>query len=104
MPMMLQGTGRRRALRFIGANLADHLHPLAGDLDAESEVAAAMGSELGDDFLAWSTVVLDNVDVDARWLHALRESAPMRLASAVSRRSELPSIALPRVTEPQFPQ
>jgi CelD/BcsL family acetyltransferase involved in cellulose biosynthesis len=95
MPMMLQGTGRRRALRFIGANLADHLHPLAGDLDAESEVAAAMGSELGDDFLAWSTVVLDNVDVDARWLHALRESAPMRLASAVSRRSELPSIALP---------
>jgi len=95
MPMALHGSGQRRTLRFIGANLADHLHPLAEHLGSEAEVAAALGAELGGEIDGWSKVTLDNVDVDARWVDALLEAAPTKLATAVTRRNELPYVVLP---------
>jgi CelD/BcsL family acetyltransferase involved in cellulose biosynthesis len=95
MPMTLQGPRRRRLLRFAGANLADHLHPLAGGGDSEVDVAATFGARLGRDLPGWSALVLDNVDVGAGWLRALLESAPMRLAVVTTRRAELPYTVLP---------
>jgi CelD/BcsL family acetyltransferase involved in cellulose biosynthesis len=95
MPMTLQGRGRRRLLRFAGANLADHLHPLAGSGDSEIEVAAAFGARLGRELRGWNALALDNVSAGASWLRALLEAAPMRLAATTTRPAELPYAVLP---------
>jgi CelD/BcsL family acetyltransferase involved in cellulose biosynthesis len=94
MPMTLQG-GRPRSLRFAGANLADHLHPLASGSDSELEVAAAFGASLGEGLPGWRTLVLDNVDQNAGWVRSLSGAAPMPLAAVTVRRSQLPYAALP---------
>jgi CelD/BcsL family acetyltransferase involved in cellulose biosynthesis len=94
MPMTLQRRGRRRLLRFAGANLSDRLHPIASSGDAEAKVGAAFGARLERDAPRWSALVLDNVEAEAGWLRSLLEATPTGLASVTTRRAELPYAVL----------
>ena len=94
MPLARDRSVRSRSLRFGGANLADHLHPVAARLEDE-DVAAAAGARLGAEISGWSAIVLDNVDADARWWRAMMAAAPVSLAAISYRQTSLPQIQLP---------
>jgi len=94
MPLARDRAARPRSLRFGGANLADHLHPVAAGLEEEA-VAAAAGAMLGAEIPGWSAIVLDNVDADARWWRAMMSAAPLSLAAVSYRQTTLPCIQLP---------
>jgi CelD/BcsL family acetyltransferase involved in cellulose biosynthesis len=94
MPLARDRAARPRSLRFGGANLADHLHPVAG-LEEEEAVAVAAGARLGAEISGWSAIVLDNVDADAGWWRAMMSAAPVSLAAVSYRETTLPCIQLP---------
>ena len=94
VPLARDPAARPRSLRFGGANLADHLHPVAAGVDEEG-VAAAAGARLGAEVSGWSAIVLDNVDVDAGWWRAMMSAAPLSLAAVSYRQTTLPWIELP---------
>jgi CelD/BcsL family acetyltransferase involved in cellulose biosynthesis len=95
MPLARDRAARPRSLRFGGANLADHLHPVAAGLEEEEAVAAAAGARLDAEIPRWSAIVLDNVDADARWWRAMMSAAPLSLAAVSYRQTTLPCIQLP---------
>ncbi len=95
MPMARDRASRPRSLRFGGANVADHLHPVAASLEEEGAVAAAAGARLGAEISGWSAIILDNVDVDAGWWRAMMSAAPLSLAAVSYRQTTLPCIQLP---------
>jgi CelD/BcsL family acetyltransferase involved in cellulose biosynthesis len=94
MPLARDRAARPRSLRFGGANLADHLHPVAAGLEEEA-VAAAAGARLGAEISGWSAIVLDNVDAGAGWWRAMMCAAPLSLAAVSYRQTTLPCIQLP---------
>ncbi|MEK6326237.1 MAG: GNAT family N-acetyltransferase [Actinomycetota bacterium] len=94
MPLVQERSGRPRSLRFGGANLADHLHPVAAAPEDEA-VAAAAGARLGAEVSGWSAIVLDNVDADAGWWRAMMSAAPPSLAAVSYRQTTLPYVQLP---------
>ena len=74
-------------------------------------MAAAAGARLGAEISGWSTIVLDNVDADARWWRAMMSAAPVSLVAFSYRQTTLPRIQLPESWEdlsgrsqPQLPQ
>lgn len=93
MPLALSTSTRPRSLRFAGANLGDSFHPVALETDEET-VAAATAAALPRLDRAWSTVVLDNIEVDARWPQELVSASPRRLAVMELRRGILPFISV----------
>ena len=98
MPLARDRGALSRSLRFGGANLADHLHPVAARLEDE-DVAAAAGARLGAEISGWSAIVLDNVDVGAGWWRAMMAAAPASLAAISYRQTSLPQIQLPTTWE-----
>jgi CelD/BcsL family acetyltransferase involved in cellulose biosynthesis len=95
MPMARDRAARPRSLRFGGANLADHLHPVAASLEQDEEVAVGAAARLGAEISGWSAIVLDNVDVDAGWWRAMIAAAPLSLTAVSYRQTTLPWIQLP---------
>ncbi len=91
IPFVLARAGRPRTVRFAGASLADHLHPVCLPED-EEPVAAAAFSALAAIGARWRLAVLDNVDVGARWYEAL--GRPPFVAQVAFRESSLPAIEL----------
>ncbi len=99
MPLARDRAARPRSLRFGGANVADHLHPAAAAIEEEEAVALAAGARLGGEISGWSTIVLDNVDADARWWRAMMSAAPVSLVAFSYRETTLPRIQLPESWE-----
>jgi CelD/BcsL family acetyltransferase involved in cellulose biosynthesis len=99
VPLARARVRRGGTLRFCGANLADHLHPVAQDEHADAEVAAAAGARLGGPASAWTAIVLDNVDVGAEWVRAMTSASPSVASLTTSRQSVLPYVALPGAWE-----
>jgi CelD/BcsL family acetyltransferase involved in cellulose biosynthesis len=95
MPLARDRAARPRSLRFGGANVADHLHPVTASSEEEEAVAAAAGASLGAGISGWSAIVLDNVDADAGWWRAMMSAAPLSLAAVSYRQTTLPCIQLP---------
>jgi CelD/BcsL family acetyltransferase involved in cellulose biosynthesis len=95
MPMARDRAARPRSLRFGGANLADHLHPVTAGLDEDEDVAAGAGASLGAEISGWSAIILDNVDAGARWWRAMMAAAPLSLKAVSYRQTTLPCIQLP---------
>lgn len=90
LPLVLT-PGRPRSLRFAGANLGDHFHPVA-PLGEDAEVAAAASPALRAAPRSWRSLVLDNIDVEAAWWPRIREEAQLPLAATAYRQAILPLI------------
>jgi CelD/BcsL family acetyltransferase involved in cellulose biosynthesis len=99
MPLVRERGRGGGQLRFGGANLADHLHPVADAGAAEIEIGQAVGASLGSEISGWSAVVLDHVEENAGWLRAMTEAAPVALSAVASRATRLPYIELPESWE-----
>lgn len=93
VPLVEDRSGPVRSVRFCGANLGDHFHPLARAED-EPRVASEATQLLASRGPRWKTLVLDHVSADARWWREIVRSAPLSLASAAYRSDSLPFIDL----------
>jgi CelD/BcsL family acetyltransferase involved in cellulose biosynthesis len=99
MPLTRDESAHPTALKVGGANLADHLHPVARGGAEEVEVAAVAGRKLGAEIDRWNAIVLNNVDLDAGWPRAMASAAHVSLASISSRQTQMPYIRLPESWE-----
>jgi CelD/BcsL family acetyltransferase involved in cellulose biosynthesis len=90
LPLVRIGAGRRRVLRFAGANFGDYFQPVCHEND-ESRVVDAFARVLRDHRSEWSVAILHNTDVGATW--------PLQLARSVGRLAPLagPSVSMPYV-------
>jgi CelD/BcsL family acetyltransferase involved in cellulose biosynthesis len=93
VPLVEDRSGAVRCMRFCGANLGDHFHPVARPED-ELRVAGEAAQLLASQGRRWRTLVLDHVSVDAPWWTEIVRSAPPALATAAYRGDSLPFIDL----------
>lgn len=88
IPLAFERSGGMTLIRIAGANLADRLHPVAGE-DDETAVAVAVIGELLERRSDWDAIVLDNVDLDASWWRFAGRSA-RRLRTRIRPGTDLP--------------
>lgn len=73
VPLVRVDEGRRRILRFAGANLGDYFHPACHE-SAEPRVAAACSQMLQEHRSGWSLAILHNTEAGAAWPRQLAGS------------------------------
>jgi CelD/BcsL family acetyltransferase involved in cellulose biosynthesis len=88
MPLVAELRGRRRVLRFAGADVGDCFHPVAAEPD-QAAVAGRAAEALGD----CSALVLDRAGPGTDWARALADGLP-RHARVDYREAPLPCLAL----------
>ena len=93
VPLVDDRSGPVRCLRFCGANLGDHFHPVARPED-ELRVAGEAAQLLASGGRRWRTLALDHVSADAHWWTEIVRSAPLSLATSAYRDDSLPFIDL----------
>jgi CelD/BcsL family acetyltransferase involved in cellulose biosynthesis len=91
LPMVGPKGGGRRTLRF--CPLGDRFHPVAA-AGEEKAVAVAAAPALTSPDRAFSSLLLENVDVDGEWWHELAEASPTTMATVERAESVLPFVEL----------
>ena len=99
-PLARSLRGRPISLRFAGANLGDHFHPLADD--GEGVTLSRLAGAFLEQQPGASTIVLDNVDAAATWWRALAAGFRRPLVTSAYRHSTLPRIDLGDTTWEEF--
>lgn len=89
LPLVLEG----RTVRFAGSGLGDRFGPAAA-AEKEAEVAAALGGALRGIRGMWSSLVLENVDPEARWWRELSRAAGCGETPILGRGAPLPAIRI----------
>src|SRR4051794_18097305 len=97
LPLVGSGRNGPRALRF---PLGDRFHPVA-DAGDEEAVASAAAVALAED-PGVRSILLENVDADAGWWHALAEASPAPLAIVERGESVLPFVDLAGLSWDEF--
>jgi CelD/BcsL family acetyltransferase involved in cellulose biosynthesis len=99
LPLVRIAEGRRRVLRFAGANLGEYFHPACHESD-ESRVVAVCSQTLQDHRSAWSGAILHNTDASAAWPRQLADGKGLALLGGPS--DSMPYVALKGVTWEQY--
>jgi CelD/BcsL family acetyltransferase involved in cellulose biosynthesis len=90
LPLVSSQEGGRRTLRF--CPVGDRFHPVA-DVKDERAVAIAAAPVVAQD-RDFGSLLLENVDADADWWHALAEASPAAMATVERAESVLPFVEL----------
>ena len=99
VPLVRVAEGRRRVLRFAGANLGEYFHPACRESD-ESGVVAACSQMLQDHRSEWSGAILHNTDASAAWPRQLADGKG--LAPLGGPLDSMPYVPLKGVTWEQY--